>query len=113
MTKGILRRRSETFVRLLILFPVALALAQQPIRVQVNEVVVPVTVMDEKGRFVSDLKRQDFQIFDQGKEQTIAYFTAERSQPIVIGFLMDLSNASRIQWKHYQESAIELVFTLL
>ena len=89
------------------------ALAQQPIRVQVNEVVVPVTVTDEKGRFVSNLEQKDFQILDQGKLQAIQYFSAERSQPVVAGFLMDLSNASRAQWKSYQEAAVEMVLTML
>src|ERR1035438_9960707 len=42
-----------------------------PIRVQVNEVIVPVTVTDEKGRFVSDLQQKDFQIFEENKTQTI------------------------------------------
>jgi len=93
-----------------------LALAQQPqspIRVQVNEVVVPVTVTDEKGRFVSDLEQNDFKIFDQGKEQTIRYFNRERNQRMVVGFLVDLSNQSRGQWKSLQDAAIELVLNLL
>ncbi len=84
-----------------------------PIRVSVNEVIVPVTVTDEKGRFVSNLERQDFKIFDQGKEQTIQFFSAERNQPVVVGFLMDLSNSSRIQWKNYQDAAMDLVLNLL
>ena len=94
----------------------ALAVAQQPqppIRVQVNEVVVPVTVTDEKGRFVSDLEQADFKIFDQGKEQTIRYFNRERNQRVVVGFLVDLSNQSRGQWKSLQEATIELVLNLL
>lgn len=93
-----------------------LALAQQPqppIRVQVNEVVVPVTVTDEKGRFVSDLEQSDFKIFDQGKEQTIRYFNRERNQRVVVGFLVDLSNQSRGQWKSLQDAAVELVLNLL
>ena len=90
-----------------------LALEQQPISVSVNEVIVPVTVTDEKGRFVSNLEQKDFQILDQGKEQTIKFFSADRNQPVVVGFLMDLSNASKSQWKHYQDSAIELALTLL
>jgi VWFA-related protein len=89
------------------------ALAQQPIRVQVNEVIVPVTVTDDKGRFVTNLEQKDFQVFDEGREQRIRYFSAERSQPVVVGFLMDLSNASKSQWKHYQDAAMELVLTLL
>jgi len=75
--------------------------------------VVPVTVTDEKGKFVSDLEQSDFKIFDQGKEQTIRYFNRERNQRVVVGFLVDLSNQSRGQWKSLQEATIELVLTLL
>ncbi|HWD97463.1 MAG TPA: hypothetical protein VG345_00425, partial [Bryobacteraceae bacterium] len=64
------------------------ALAQAPIRVQINEVIVPVTVTDDKGRFVSDLTQQDFRIFDEGKEQKIEYFSHDSHQPVVIGFLL-------------------------
>jgi len=84
-----------------------------PIQVQVNEVIVPVTVTDEKGRFVSDLDQKDFTIFDEGKQQEIQFFTRERSQPAVIGFLMDLSNSSRLHWKSYQDAAVELVQNLI
>lgn len=84
-----------------------------PIRVQVNEVIVPITVTDDKGRFVSDLDKQDFQVYEDGQLQKIKFFTRERNQPVVIGFLMDLSNASRVHWKNYQDAAIELVQNLL
>lgn len=88
--------------------------AQDPqIHVQVNDVIVPVTVTDSKGRFVSNLDKEDFQIFDQGQQQTIQYFSRERNQPVVVGFLMDLSNNSKSQWKNYQEAASELVLTLV
>ena len=83
------------------------------IKVDVQEVIVPVTVTDDKGKFVSDLVQSDFQIFDQGKLQNIQYFTRERAQPVVVGILMDLSNNSRTHWKNYQEAAIELANTLL
>jgi len=91
--------------------------AEQPepshIHVNVNEVIVPVTVTDDQGRFVSDLDKKDFSIFDEGKEQRIEYFNRERNQPVVIGFIMDLSNASVIHWKNYQDAAVELVYTLM
>jgi Ca-activated chloride channel family protein len=112
MTRDSLRGVSRR-ARWLIAVPALAALAQQPIRIQVNEVIVPVTVTDEKGRFVTNLERKDFQIFDQGREQQIRFFSAERSQPVVVGFLMDLSNASKSQWKHYQDAATELALTLL
>jgi Ca-activated chloride channel homolog len=86
---------------------------QAPIRVQVNEVVVPVTVTDDKGRFVSNLEQKDFTILDEGREQTIEYFTRERNQPVVVGFLLDLSNDSRTQWKGWEAAAEELVLQMI
>lgn len=83
------------------------------IHVSVNEVIVPVTVTDDKGRFVSDLSQKDFTILEDNKNQSIRYFTRERSQPVVIGFLLDMSNSSRIHWKNFQDATIELIQTLL
>ncbi len=83
------------------------------IHVTVNEVIVPVTVTDEKGRFVSDLNEKDFHVLEENKPQAIRYFTRERSQPVVIGFLLDLSTASRVHWKNYQDAGIELIQNLL
>jgi len=74
---------------------------------------VPVTVTDRDGRFVTNLSKNDFKIFDQGVEQEIEFFTAERNQPVVIGFLIDQSNAMRLYWKRYRETAIELVLALM
>jgi Ca-activated chloride channel homolog len=86
---------------------------QKPIRVQVNEVIVPVTVVDDQGKFVTNLDANDFHIFDEGKEQKINFFSRERSQPVVVGFLIDLSNGMRIHWKTYQDAAMELILNML
>jgi VWFA-related protein len=83
------------------------------IQVHVNEVIVPVTVTDDKDRFVTNLEAKDFQIYDEGKLQKIAYFSREGRQPVVVGFLIDMSNANRLHWKTYQEAAIDLVLTLM
>jgi VWFA-related protein len=72
-----------------------------------------VTVTDEKGRFVSDLEQKDFHVFENNKPQAIRFFTREHSQPVVIGFLLDLSSASRVHWKNYQAAEEELVQNLL
>jgi Ca-activated chloride channel family protein len=90
-----------------------LLFGQDTIRVTVSEVLVPVTVTDPKGRFVSNLDKEDFKIYDNGQEQTIDYFSRDRNQPVVIGFLVDLSNGSKIHWKDYQEATINLVDTLM
>lgn len=50
---------------------------QQPpvtFRLEVNYVEVDAIVTDEDGRFVGDLRQQDFQIFEDGKPQTISTF---------------------------------------
>jgi VWFA-related protein len=111
---------------LLALLPVSFLVAQQPqpqepqqqqqpspIRVQVQEVIVPVTVTDSKGKFVNNLAQNDFEIFDEGRPQKIRFFSAERSQPVVVGFLLDQSNSVSLQWKTYQEAALDLVTTLM
>jgi VWFA-related protein len=84
-----------------------------PFRAQITEVIVPVTVTDEKGRFVSNLSQNDFRVFDQGREQKIIFFSREQSQPVVVGFLLDMSNTTRLHWKTFQEAALNLVWTLL
>lgn len=90
-----------------------LASAQEPFRITTTEVNVPVTVTTAKGQFVVNLDKDDFTIYDNGQEQSITYFSREQSQPIVVGFLMDLSNSVRTQWKDYQAATIDLVDTLL
>src|SRR6266850_4782062 len=84
-----------------------------PIRVQVNEVIVPVTVTDDRGRFVSNLDAADFRIQDEGRDQKIQFFSRDQKQPVVVGFLLDMSNATRIHWKNFQDAAIEMALNML
>src|SRR5213593_3312941 len=97
--------------------PTPQAEAPQPpppsIRVQVNEVIVPVTVTDDRGRFVSNLDAADFRIQDEGRDQKIQFFSRERNQPVVVGFLLDMSNATRIHWKNFQDAATEMALNML
>src|SRR5690348_392022 len=48
-----------------------LAVRMKPLRVDVNLVLVPVTVTDVKNRPVTDLKKENFRLFDGEKEQKI------------------------------------------
>ncbi len=75
----------------------------------VSEVLVPVTVTDDKGKFVTNLDQRDFQLFDNGKLQAITYFTRERNQPVVIGYLVNLSNTNRLQWDKLREAIEDLI----
>ena len=80
---------------------------------QATEVIVPVTVTDDKGKFVSNLEAKDFEILDEGRPQRIKFFSHDQRQPIVVGFLIDQSNGMRIHWTKYQEAILELVWNLL
>lgn len=83
------------------------------IQVQVNEVILPVTVTDDKGKFVSNLNANDFRVYDEGKPQRLTSFSHKEKQPVVVGFLIDQSNNTRLHWKRFQDSVMELVWNLL
>lgn len=90
---------------------------ETPIQVDVNVVNVPVTVTDNEGRFIVDLKREDFSIYEDGQLVDIRYFTDsqdEASKPrIRVGFLVDLSNTARLYYKNYQESIGDLAYLMV
>ncbi len=83
------------------------------IQVQVNEVILPVSVTDEKGKFVSNLEAKDFRVLDEGRPQRLTFFSHSEKQPVVVGFLLDMSNNTRLHWKRFQDAVMELVWNLL
>ena len=67
------------------------------------------TVTDKKGRFVTDLTKDDFQVFEAKKPQAIAEFTAETDLPLRLGILIDTSNSIRERFKFEQEAAVSFI----
>jgi Ca-activated chloride channel family protein len=53
---------------------------------------VTATVTDDTGRFVPDLRQEDFRIFEDGQEQSITHFSSERV-PVSLGIALDTSNS--------------------
>lgn len=75
------------------------------VRVDTTLVTVPVSVMDRQGRFVPNLKREDFSVLENGAEQSIAYFeTAEK--PFTVALLLDVSPSTQFHISEIQEAAI-------
>jgi hypothetical protein len=50
------------------------------IKVEVNLVLVPVVVKDSSGNAVFGLNKEDFQLFDNGKPQTVSTFSVETAE---------------------------------
>lgn len=67
--------------------------SQETLKVNVNVVQLFFNVKDKKGGLIPNLTKDDFQIFDDGKPQTIKYFTAESNLPLTLGILIDSSGS--------------------
>jgi VWFA-related protein len=89
--------------------PPAVVQGQEAFKATISEVIVPVTVTDDKGKFVSNLDAKDFELYDEGVKQNISFFSRERNQPVVIGYLIDLSNTNKLHWDKFKEAIVELV----
>lgn len=53
------------------------------------------TVRDKKGGLVSSLTKEDFVVLEDEKPQTIKFFSAESSQPLTLGLLVDTSGSQQ------------------
>ncbi len=71
---------------------------QQPtetLKVNVNVVQLFFNVKDKHGALIPNLTKDDFSIAEDGKPETIKYFTAESNLPLTIGMLIDSSGSQR------------------
>ena len=50
-------------------------------------------VKDKHGNLIPSLTKSDFQVLEDGKPQTIKYFSAESNQPLTLGILIDTSGS--------------------
>ena len=71
------------------------------------------TVTDKKGRFITDLGRDDFLVSENKKPQTIVEFTAETDLPLRLAILIDTSNSIRDRFKFEQQAATEFITSVV
>jgi len=69
--------------------------APPPITVDVSLVNVLLAVHDRHGGLIGNLNKDDFTVFEDGKQQTIKYFTRETDLPLTMGMLVDVSASQR------------------
>jgi VWFA-related protein len=65
------------------------------IKVDVDLVNILTSVRDKRGALIPGLQKEDFTILEDGKPQTIKYFTKETDLPLTIGLLVDVSGSQR------------------
>jgi Ca-activated chloride channel homolog len=63
-----------------------------PLRVDVDLVLLPVTVTDPMNHSVTSLKKEDFAIYEGNQQQEIRYFSTEDT-PISVAILLDVSKS--------------------
>ncbi len=83
------------------------------ISIDVSRVQLLFTVSDKKGRFVTNLNKADFEVFESKKPQTITEFTAETDLPLRLAILIDTSNSIRDRFRFQQEAASDFVNTVI
>jgi VWFA-related protein len=66
-----------------------------PIKVDVDVVNILASVRDKRGGLIGNLEQNDFTVLEDGKQQTIKYFTRETDVPLTIGLLIDVSGSQR------------------
>src|SRR5262245_27628064 len=93
--------------------PAAKPQDQQTISIEVNLVPITVSVADKKGKFVTNLKKDDFKVFEDEKVQGITNFSSESNLPLSITLLVDTSGSIRDKLKFEEEAAIEFFYSTL
>ncbi|MEW6734875.1 MAG: VWA domain-containing protein [Acidobacteriota bacterium] len=80
------------------------------IKITTTNINLPVTVFNEKGKFVPNLKQQHFRIFENNKPQPIISFHAVTDLPLSIVVLMDTSTSVRNRLE-FEKTAIKKFLT--
>jgi Ca-activated chloride channel family protein len=115
--------RRARWAALLLVACLALAIAhpdgapQAPVfRTGVDLVTLGVTVTDRKGRLLTRLQAADFEVYEDGRKQTITYFSdgeaAKDGPPIHLGVLLDVSESMGDDIKFTRTAAIKFLNTL-
>jgi Ca-activated chloride channel family protein len=86
------------------------AKANERIRVDVNLVLVPVTVTDPLNRLVTGLERQDFFVYENNALQKLKSFSSEDA-PVSIGIIFDLSGSMTDKINRARSSILEFLRT--
>ena len=82
----------------------------RPMRVDVDLVLVPVTITDPMNRLVTGLEKENFQLFEGSSAQQIRTFSSEDA-PVSLGVIFDSSGSMSSKMERAKEAVIEFFKT--
>ncbi len=74
------------------------------VKVETNLVTIPVSVFDRNGLYIPGLRQEDFKIFEDGREQQIAYFGTQ-DKPFTVALLLDTSPSTHYKIEEIHQAA--------
>jgi len=80
-------------------------------RVSTSLITVLAVVMDRNGRYIANLRKEDFHIYEDGVEQNVAYF-ASVERPFTVALMLDVSGSTQSQLSQIREAANTFVSRL-
>jgi len=78
------------------------------VRVNTTLVTIPVSVMDRDGRYVPNLQKEEFRIWEDGVEQEVAFFQSV-DKPFSVVLMLDTSPSTQFRLEDIQDAAISFV----
>jgi Ca-activated chloride channel homolog len=78
------------------------------VTVSTNLVTVPLRVRNQKGSYVSDMRAEEFHVFEDGVEQQLAYFSPVDS-PFTVSLMLDVSDSTQSSLGQIKEAAIAFI----
>ena len=78
------------------------------IKVNTTLVTLPVSVMDRDGRYIPNLQKEDFRLWEDGVEQNVAFFSSV-DKPFSLVLMIDTSGSTRFRLEDIQDAAITFV----
>jgi VWFA-related protein len=78
------------------------------IKVNTTLVTIPVSVMDRDGRYVPNLRKEDFRLWEDGVEQEVAFFSSV-DKPFSVVLMLDTSPSTQFRLEDIQDAAIAFV----
>jgi VWFA-related protein len=78
------------------------------VRINSTLVTIPVSVMDRDGRYVPNLQKEEFRIWEDGVEQDVAFFQSV-DKPFSVVLMLDTSPSTQFRLEDIQDAAISFV----